>query len=281
MYRIVRKVELAENVDEFVIEAPEIAAKAEPGQFVMVRITSKGERIPLTIADKDREEGTITLMVQRVGKTTFHLSCFEEGNVILDVAGPMGKPTHIKNWGHVLCVGGGLGLAPIHHIAQGVKEAGNRITTIMGFRKKELMFWKDRMELISDRVIVTTNDGSYGMKGLVTDGIQKLIDDGERIDMVITAGPVPMMKAVAELTRKYEIPAIASLNPIMVDGTGMCGACRVTVGGEVKFACVDGPEFNAHEVDFDELMRRLAMFKSLEKESFENFQRKHCGCGRS
>jgi len=281
MHRIVRKVELAENVDEFVIEAPEIAEKAQPGQFVMVRITARGERIPLTIADKDKEEGTITLMVQRVGKTTFHLSCFEEGNVILDVAGPMGKPTHIENWGHVLCVGGGLGLAPIHHIAKGVKEAGNRITTIMGFRKKELMFWEDRMKLISDRVIVTTNDGSYGMKGLVTDGIQKLIDEGERIDMVITAGPVPMMKAVADLTRKYEIPAIASLNPIMVDGTGMCGACRVTVGGEVKFACVDGPEFNAHEVDFDELMRRLAMFKSLEKESLENFQKKHCGCGRS
>ncbi len=281
MHRIVRKVELAENVDEFVIEAPEIAAKAQPGQFVMVRITARGERIPLTIADKDKEEGTITLMVQRVGKTTFHLSCFEEGNVILDVAGPMGKPTHIENWGHVLCVGGGLGLAPIHHIAKGVKEAGNRITTIMGFRKKELMFWEDRMKLISDRVIVTTNDGSYGMKGLVTDGIQKLIDEGERIDMVITAGPVPMMKAVADLTGKYEIPAIASLNPIMVDGTGMCGACRVTVGGEVKFACVDGPEFNAHEVDFDELMRRLAMFKSLEKESLENFQKKHCGCGRS
>lgn len=278
MFRIVKKRELAENVDEFVIEAPLIAQKAKPGQFVIVRINSKGERIPLTIADKDPEAGTITLMVQRVGKSTYHLSCFDEGNSIRDVVGPLGRPTHIEKWGHVVAVGGGLGLAPIHHIAQGVKEAGNELTVIMGFRRKELIFWEDRMELLAERVIVTTNDGSYGMKGLVTDALKNLLDSKTEVNMVICAGPVPMMKAVADLTREYGIPTVASLNPIMVDGTGMCGACRVTVGGEVKFACVDGPEFDAHQVDFDELMNRLRMFKEKEEEAMREFQRKHCGC---
>jgi len=278
LFRIVKKRELAENVDEFVIEAPLIAQKAKPGQFVIVRINSKGERIPLTIADKDPEAGTITLMVQRVGKSTYHLSCFDEGNSIRDVVGPLGRPTHIEKWGHVVAVGGGLGLAPIHHIAQGVKEAGNELTVIMGFRRKELIFWEDRMELLAERVIVTTNDGSYGMKGLVTDALKNLLDSKTEVNMVICAGPVPMMKAVADLTREYGIPTVASLNPIMVDGTGMCGACRVTVGGEVKFACVDGPEFDAHQVDFDELMNRLRMFKEKEEEAMREFQRKHCGC---
>ncbi len=280
MFRIVKKRELAENVDEFIIEAPLIAQKAKPGQFVIIRVSAKGERIPLTIADKDPEAGTITLMVQRVGKSTYHLSCFDEGNSIRDVVGPLGKPTHIENWGHVVAVGGGLGLAPIHHIAQGVKEVGNELTVIMGFRRKELIFWEDRMELLADRVIVTTNDGSYGMKGLVTDALKNLLDSGTKIDMVICAGPVPMMKAVADLTRNYGVPTVASLNPIMVDGTGMCGACRVTVGGEVKFACVDGPEFDAHQVDFDELMNRLRMFREKEEEAMREFQRKHCGCYR-
>ncbi len=280
MYRIVGKKELAENVDEFVIEAPEIARKAKPGQFVIVRVTARGERIPLTIADKDPEQGTITLMVQRVGKSTYHMSCFEEGNALKDVVGPLGKPTHLEKWGHVVAVGGGLGLAPIHHICQGVKEYGNELTVIMGFRSRELVFWEEKMEILADRVIVTTNDGSYGMKGLVTDALLNLIESGTKIDMVICAGPVPMMKAVADLTRPYGIPTVASLNPIMVDGTGMCGACRVTVGGEVKFACVDGPEFDAHQVDFDELMNRLRMFKELEKKAMEEFQRKHCGCRR-
>jgi len=280
LFRIVKKRELAENVDEFIIEAPLIAQKAKPGQFVIIRVSAKGERIPLTIADKDPEAGTITLMVQRVGKSTYHLSCFDEGNSIRDVVGPLGKPTHIEKWGHVVAVGGGLGLAPIHHIAQGVKEAGNELTVIMGFRRKELIFWEDRMELLADRVIVTTNDGSYGMKGLVTDALKNLLDSGTKIDMVICAGPVPMMKAVADLTRYYNVPTVASLNPIMVDGTGMCGACRVTVGGEVKFACVDGPEFDAHQVDFDELMNRLRMFREKEEEAMREFQRKHCGCYR-
>ena len=280
MFEIVKKRELAENVDEFVVRAPLIAKKAKPGQFVIVRVTARGERIPLTIADKDPEAGTITLMVQRVGKSTFHMSCFDEGNALRDVVGPLGRPTEIENWGHVVAIGGGLGLAPIHHIAIGVKEAGNRLTTIMGFRSKELIFWEERMSIISDRVIVTTNDGSYGMKGLVTDALLNLIESGEKIDRVICAGPVPMMKAVADLTKQFGIPTIASLNPIMVDGTGMCGACRVTVGGEVKFACVDGPEFDAHEVDFDELMNRLRMFRDKELVAMREFQRKHCGCHR-
>ena len=280
MFKIVKKRELAENVDEFVVEAPLIAQKAKPGQFVIIRVNAKGERIPLTIADKDPEAGTITLMVQRVGKSTYHLSCFDEGNSIRDVVGPLGRPTHLEKWGHVVAVGGGLGLAPIHHIAQGVKEAGNELTVIMGFRRKELIFWEERMEILADRVIVTTNDGSYGMKGLVTDALKNLLDSGTKVDMVICAGPVPMMKAVADLTKDYGVPTIASLNPIMVDGTGMCGACRVTVGGEVKFACVDGPEFDAHQVDFDELMNRLRMFREKEDEAMREFQRKHCGCHR-
>ena len=279
MYRIVEKRELAKGVDEFVIEAPEIARRAKPGQFVIVRVVARGERIPLTVADADPESGTITLMVQRVGKSTYHLSCFEEGNSIRDLVGPLGKPTEIKKWGHVIAVGGGLGLAPIHHICKGIKEAGNRLTVIMGFRSKDLIFWEDRMKIIADRLIITTNDGSYGKKGLVTDALKEVIEEDE-VNAVICAGPVPMMKAVAELTRPYGIYTVASLNPIMVDGTGMCGACRVTVGGEVKFACVDGPEFDAHKVDFDELMNRLRMFKEQESLAMRRFQEKHCGCSR-
>jgi len=277
MFRIVEKRELGRGVDEFVIEAPEIARKAKPGQFVIVRVTARGERIPLTVADTDPEAGTVTLMVQRVGKSTYHLSCFEEGNSIRDIVGPLGRPTEIERWGHVVAVGGGLGLAPIHHICKGVKEAGNRLTVIMGFRSKDLIFWEDRMQIIADRLIITTNDGSYGKKGLVTDALREVIEEDE-VNAVICAGPVPMMKAVAELTRPYGIYTVASLNPIMVDGTGMCGACRVTVGGEVKFACVDGPEFDAHKVDFDELMNRLRMFKEQESLAMKRFQEKHCGC---
>ena len=277
LFRIVEKRELAEGVDQFVVEAPEVARSAKPGQFVIVRITGRGERIPLTIADKDPEAGTITLMVQRVGKTTYHLSCFEEGNAIRDLVGPLGRPTEIKRWGRVVAVGGGLGLAPIHHISKGLKEAGNHLTVIMGFRSKSLVFWEDRMALIADRVIVTTNDGSYGVKGLVTGPLKELLEKKE-VDAVICAGPVPMMKAVAELTRPYGIPTVASLNPIMVDGTGMCGACRVRVGGEVKFACVDGPEFDAHQVDFEELQNRLKMFRKYEEIAVRRFQEKHCGC---
>ncbi len=278
MYRIVEKRELAKGVDEFVVEAPEISRKAKPGQFVIVRVVSRGERIPLTIADVDPESGTVTLMVQRVGKSTYHLSCFEEGNSLRDIVGPLGKPTEIKKWGHVVAVGGGLGLAPIHHICKGIKEAGNRLTVIMGFRSKDLIFWEDRMRLMADDLIITTNDGSYGKKGLVTDALKEVIEE-DKVDAVICAGPVPMMKAVAELTRPYGIYTVASLNPIMVDGTGMCGACRVTVGGEVKFACVDGPEFDAHQVDFDELMNRLRMFRDKEEIAMRRFQEKHCGCG--
>ncbi len=279
MYRIVEKRELARGVDEFIVEAPEISRRAKPGQFVILRVVARGERIPLTIADTDPDSGTVTLMVQRVGKSTYHLSCFEEGNSIRDLVGPLGRPTHIERWGHVVAVGGGLGLAPIHHICKGVKEAGNELTVIMGFRSKDLIFWEDRMQIIADELIITTNDGSYGKKGLVTDALRELLES-RKIDAVICAGPVPMMKAVAQLTKPYEIYTVASLNPIMVDGTGMCGACRVTVGGQVKFACVDGPEFDAHQVDFDELINRLRMFKEQESLAMKVFQQKHCGCGR-
>jgi len=277
VFRIVEKRELSPLVAQYVIEAPHVAESAKPGQFVIIRVTGRGERIPLTIADREPSAGTITLMVQKVGKTTYHLSCFEEGNAIRDLVGPLGRPTELRRWGRVILVGGGLGLAPIHHIAKGLKELGNTLTVIMGFRSRELVFWEDRMALLADELVVTTNDGSYGRKGLVTEPLKELLEAGA-VDAVICAGPVPMMKAVAELTRPYGVHAVASLNPIMVDGTGMCGACRVRVGGEIKFACVDGPEFNAHEVDFDDLSNRLKMFKKYEEIAMRSFQERCCGC---
>jgi len=253
------------------VEAPIIARKRRAGQFIILRTSDEGERIPLTIADANAEEGWIELVVQVVGKTTKSLSLLEAGDTIFDLVGPLGKPTHIELYGTVVIVGGGIGIAPSHPIAQAMKAAGNNVISILGGRTKELVIMEDKMRATSDRVIITTDDGSYGMKGLVTDALQKLIDEGTKIDLVVAIGPPIMMKFVSLLTKKFDIPTLVSLNTIMVDGTGMCGACRVTVGGETKFVCVDGPEFDGHQVDFDEMMKRLRMYEEQEKESMERY----------
>jgi ferredoxin--NADP+ reductase len=273
MFKILHKEKLAPQINLFEVQAKRIAKNAKPGQFVIVRLHEKGERVPLTIADKDIERGTITIVAQEVGKTTHELGTYKEGDYIYDVLGPLGKPSHIDKFGTVVMIGGGVGVAEIYPVAKAMKEAGNYVISILGFRTKELVFWEDKLKQVSDEVIVTTNDGSYGMKGFTTHALQKLIDEGRKIDLVHAVGPTIMMKFIAELTRPFGIKTIVSLNPIMVDGTGMCGACRVHVGEEVKFACVDGPEFDGHLVNFDELMHRLEYYKDLEKISFEKWKR--------
>ncbi|MHA1238009.1 MAG: sulfide/dihydroorotate dehydrogenase-like FAD/NAD-binding protein [Candidatus Odinarchaeia archaeon] len=273
MFKIIRKEKITPSVNLFEIEAEKIARHAKPGQFIMVRVCEDGERIPLTIADKDPEKGTITMVVQEVGKTTIQMGQLNPGDFLLDVLGPLGKPTEIKNFGTVVLVAGGVGIAEIYLIADAMKKAGNHVISILGFRSKDFIFWDSKIKEVSHETIITTNDGSAGMKGFTTHALQKLIDDGVKIDLVHAVGPIIMMKFIAELTKPYGIKTLVSLNPIMVDGTGMCGGCRVTVGGEVKFACVDGPEFDGHKVDFDEIIQRLEYYKDLEKISLEKWMR--------
>ena len=256
MNKIVAKEHFSENVVKLVIEAPLIAKARRAGHFVIVRCGDMGERIPLTIADSDPKAGTITLVVQAVGDSTRKICALNPGDELTDVVGPLGQATHIENFGTVVCCGGGVGVAPLLPIIRALKAAGNRVVSVLAGRTKELIILEDEVRASSDEVIVMTDDGSYGQKGLVTAGVEQVIKR-ERVDRVITIGPAIMMKFVALLTKKYEIPTEASLNASMVDGTGMCGACRVTVGGKTRFVCVEGPEFNAHEVDFDELMMRL------------------------
>jgi NAD(P)H-flavin reductase len=269
MNEILEKECITSEVFRMKVAAPEIAKKRRAGQFIILRTCDSGERIPLTIADASPEEGWIELVVQIVGKTTKLLSDLETGEEICDLVGPLGRPTHIELYGNVVVVGGGIGIAPSHPIAQALKAAGNKVISILGGRTKDLVIMEEKMAAASDRIVITTDDGSYGMKGLVTDAIQKLIDEGEKIDLVVAIGPPIMMKFVSLLTKKYEIPTLVSLNTIMVDGTGMCGACRVTVGDETKFVCVDGPEFDGHKVDFDEMMKRQRMYEAQEKESMK------------
>ena len=275
MNKILEKEFITPLVFRMKVEAPEIAKKRKAGQFIILRTCDAGERIPLTIADGNADEGWIELVVQVVGKTTKQLSTLEAGQEICDLAGPLGKPTHIELFGTVVIVGGGIGIAPSHPIAQALKKAGNQVISILGGRTKDLVIMEDKMRATSDRVIITTDDGSYGMKGLVTDAIQKLIDEGVTINLVVAIGPPIMMKFVSLLTKKHNIQTLVSLNTIMVDGTGMCGACRVTVGDATKFVCVDGPEFDGHKVDFDEMMKRLRMYESDEKVSKEQHESKH------
>lgn len=264
MHRIIRKEVLSPTIKLFEVEAPDVARKAKPGQFVILRMDEKAERIPLTIADFDREKGTITTIFQEVGRSTMDMGKLNVGDHILDVVGPLGLPSEIENFGTVVCVGGGVGVAPIYPIARALKHAGNRVVSIIGARTKDLLFWEDRMAAVSDRLIACTDDGSYGHKGFVTDMLKKVAEE-MKVDRIWAIGPMPMMRAVAETTRPFGIKTIVSLNPIMVDGTGMCGACRVSVGGVTKFACVDGPEFDAHLVDFDLAMRRLTYYRDEEK----------------
>lgn len=282
MYLIKEIEEIAPKIKKMVLDAPLLAKKHKAGQFVMVINTEKGERIPLTIADKDPEKGEITLIFQEVGKSTVEMGLRKPGEYIFDVVGPLGKPTHIVNYGTVVCIGGGVGTAPLYPITEKMKETGNYIITILGARNEELFILEEEMKAVSDEFYQTTDDGSKGRHGLVTDELQRLIDEGRKIDLVLAIGPAIMMKFVSLLTKKYEIPTMVSLNSIMVDGTGMCGACRVSVGGVTKFVCVDGPEFDGHLVDFDELLKRQAMYKDLEQEALEKFlkelkEKESCG----
>ena len=262
---------LAPDVKLFRVVAPRIARKQQPGQFVIVRIHEHGERIPMTIAESNLTEGTITIIVQGIGKTTKLLNRLNAGDIIRDVVGPLGRPSDIRLFGTVVVIGGGVGPAIAYPTARALRRAGNRVITILGARNKDLIILESEARAISDEVFVTTDDGSYGEKGLVTDKLKALIAGGGKIDLVLAIGPIPMMRAVAETTRPYGIKTIVSLNPIMVDGTGMCGGCRVQVAGRSQFACVDGPEFDAHEVDFDGLAKRNAMYRESERQALERF----------
>lgn len=272
MFKILKAARIAPGIKRFLIEAPRIARKHEAGQFVILRLDEHGERIPLTIESADRENGTISLVVQAVGKTTYQLNALNEGDAIRDVVGPLGKPSVIKNFGTVVIVGGGVGTALAYPTTVALKGAGNRILTILGARNRALVLLEEEMRAVSDALYVTTDDGSYGEKGLVTDKLRELLATEAKIELVLAVGPVPMMKAVADLTREQGIHTVVSLNPIMIDGTGMCGGCRVLVGGKSQFACVDGPEFDAHDVNFDVLMQRNRMYREAEKRSLDAYQ---------
>ncbi|OPY57537.1 MAG: Dihydroorotate dehydrogenase B (NAD(+)), electron transfer subunit [Pelotomaculum sp. PtaU1.Bin035] len=284
MYKILRKAVLAPTLCLFDIEAPLVARKAKPGQFVILRVQEEGERIPLTIADFDREKGTITCVFQEVGKTTMELAKLSEGDSIKDFVGPLGEPSHIEMFGKVVCVGGGVGVAPVHPIARALKEAGNDVTGIIGARTGELLFWEDKMRVACTELRVTTDDGSYVRQGFVTDVLKEVIEEKGDIALCVAIGPLPMMRAVCNMTKEYNIKTVVSLNSIMVDGTGMCGCCRVTVGGQTKFACVDGPEFDGHEVDFAEMARRSVIYKTQEQLAVGRYNNEiehkcSCGCG--
>ncbi|MBQ7064589.1 MAG: sulfide/dihydroorotate dehydrogenase-like FAD/NAD-binding protein [Firmicutes bacterium] len=269
MFRIVRKEVLNPTVTLMEVEAPRIAKKAEPGQFIILRVDAEGERIPLTVADYDREKGTITIIFQIVGATTYKLNQLEEGDYIQDFVGPLGRASETEGLRKVAVIGGGVGCAIAFPVAKKLHELGTEVHSIVGFRNKDLVILEDKFRAVSDKLVMMTDDGSYGTKGLVTNALQQLIDSGEQYDEVIAIGPVIMMKFVAQLTKKYGIKTVVSMNPIMIDGTGMCGGCRLTVGGETRFACVDGPDFDGFEVDFDEAMARGRMYKDFERHAYE------------
>ncbi|NYT01990.1 MAG: sulfide/dihydroorotate dehydrogenase-like FAD/NAD-binding protein [Methanosarcinales archaeon] len=269
MFKIIKRQEMAGGtiiLNE--IAAPRIARKARPGQFVILKANETGERIPLTMADFNPRQGTITVIYAVVGRSTSLFSQLQEGDSYQDVVGPLGRPTRLERMGTVVCIGGGTGVAVLYPIARGLKLLGNRVISIIGAREKELLILEDEMRAISDDLLVCTDGGSYGQQGLVTDLLAQVLQE-ERPDLVVAIGPVPMMRAVSEMTRPCNIKTLVSLNPIMIDGTGMCGGCRVSVGGEIRFACVDGPEFDGHQVDFDELMQRLQAYRAEERQSLE------------
>ena len=272
MYKIMHREDLVPSIHLFKIEAPQVAKKAQAGQFVIVRTDEKGERIPLTIADWDRDEGSLSIVFMEVGATTNKLATYNVGDSIANFVGPLGLPTHIENFGTVVCVAGGFAVATIVPIARALREAGNRVITIMGARNKDLLFWEDRLRAVSDELIVTTDDGSYARKGVVTEPLKELLEGGESIARVIAIGPVVMMKFCSLTTKPFAVPTIVSLNPIMVDGTGMCGCCRVEVGGETRFTCVDGPDFDGHQVDWDLLVARQRIYLDEEKQAVEKWE---------
>ena len=272
MYTIVKKRVLNESVTWMEVEAPLIARKVRAGQFIILRVNETGERIPLTVADHDEQKGTITIIFQKVGNTTLLLDTLEEGDAILDVVGPLGKATEIEGYQKVAVIGGGVGCAIAYPEAKAFHQAGAKVDMIAGFRNKDIVMLEEELGAASDRLFVMTDDGSNGNKGFVTTKLQELLDAGESYDMVLAIGPLPMMRAVAQTTRDRGIKTLVSMNPIMIDGTGMCGGCRLTVGGETKFACVDGPEFDAHEVDWDEAIKRLTPFKEEEQHACNLFK---------
>ena len=271
MYKILDKVVLSEVNKLLVVDAPEVARKAQAGQFIIVRMDEEGERIPLTIADYDREQGTVTLVFQEVGKSTMKLGTLEVGDSVANFVGPLGHASEVEDFGAVVCIGGGVGIAPIYPIARALKEAGNTVLGIIGSRNEELLFWEDKMRAVCDELIVCTDDGSYGRKALVTMPLQEILESREDVTHVWAIGPAIMMKFCAKTTESFRTPTIVSLNSIMVDGTGMCGACRVEVGGETKFVCVDGPEFDGHLVDWDLLMARQRIYLSEEGRAKEEW----------
>jgi ferredoxin--NADP+ reductase len=272
VYEIASKKELSSGVFRMEVEAPKIARKRKAGQFVILRVVEHGERVPLTIAGADPDKGTVTLIFQAVGRTTMDLAQLNVGDDLLDLVGPLGTPTHVEKYGHCVCVGGGIGIAPMLPIAAALKEAGNKVTGIIGARTKDLMILEDEMREACHELLITTDDGSYVRKGLVTHVLEELIQSGDPIDLVVAIGPPIMMKFVCKTTEPHQIKTLVSLNAVMVDGTGMCGGCRVTVGGKIKFTCVDGPEFDGHAVDFDELMRRQRTYVDREKHQAEHHE---------
>jgi ferredoxin--NADP+ reductase len=279
-YRIVERQQLSENVFTAEIEAPLIAKARKPGQFVIVGVSSDySERIPLTIAGADPVKGTIRLIWQKVGKSTAELSNMKVGDSIENIAGPLGKPTHIEKFGTVVCVGGGIGVAPLLPIAMGMKAAGNKVISIIGARTKELLILEDEFTKTSDEIIIMSDDGSYKRKGLVTEPLEEVCQRTDKPQLAVAIGPAVMMKFCCKVTKKYDVPTMVSLNTIMIDGTGMCGGCRVDVGGETKFVCVDGPEFDGHKVDFDLMMKRLSAYKQLEARAMEAFKDHNCKIG--
>lgn len=278
MFPIVDAKLLAASVKQFKVAAPEIAKKRKPGQFVVLRTHEEGERIPLTIADADPAAGTITLIFQEVGKSTMQLGRLKAGDSIMDLIGPLGRPTHIENFGAVVCIGGGIGIAPVYPIAKGMRQAGNRVISIIGARTKDLLIMEEEMAAVSHILKVSTDDGSYGYHGFVSDVLQDVIDEGNPLHRVVAVGPVPMMRVVCNVTRSRSIKTVVSLNPIMVDGTGMCGACRVSVGGKTRFVCVDGPDFDGHEVNFAELVKRQRAYLDQEQQSSKMFLHPEGAC---
>jgi ferredoxin--NADP+ reductase len=278
VFQIVDARLLAASVKQLKVAAPEITRKRKPGQFVVLRINEEGERIPLTIADADPEAGTITLIFQEVGKSTAQLGRLKAGDSIADLIGPLGVPAHIEKFGTVVCVGGGIGIAPVYPIAKGMREAGNTVISIIGARTKDLLILEEEMARVSSVLKVSTDDGSYGYHGFVSDILQDFIDAGTTINLAVAIGPVPMMRVVCNVTRNKNIKTVVSLNPIMVDATGMCGACRVSVGGKTRFVCVDGPEFDGHEVNFAELVKRQRAYLNLEKQAHESYMHPGGAC---
>jgi ferredoxin--NADP+ reductase len=275
LYQILEKKDLVPNIHMFKVAAPSVAKKAQPGQFVVVRIDEKGERIPLTLADWDEKEGTVTIVFMEVGTTTHRLALLKAGDSVTNFVGPLGLPTHIEKFGTVVCAAGGFAVATIVPIARALRQTGNKVISIMGARSQNLIFWEDELRRASDELIVTTDDGSYGRKGVVTQPMKELLQGKEKVDRVIAIGPSIMMKFCALTSQPFGVKTIVSLNPIMVDGTGMCGCCRVSVGGVTRFACVDGPDFDGHQVDWDLLFARQRSYLDEEKQSFEQWQRQH------